>query len=237
MESFLDDLDFDLDEMLGVEKKEPSAESKEKDRLDPRRKQVVCKHWLRDLCKRGDDCDFLHVYDVTRMPECLCVRNSTILIALTLWAHFLLGFVEGSISTMASVQTKSAYSCTHVPMIRPYRGASQPKRFRMLFLSVWTTSHLRLPLFQLRNNILSWGHDGHRWKNARGICGASASTGPAVENGTRERQRAPIIYAASVLPVQNANSLIQSLRCLCHQQTLRATGEMLTSVGFEGAPP
>ncbi|NWV06495.1 CPSF4 factor, partial [Ptilonorhynchus violaceus] len=33
-------------------------------------KPVVCKHWLRGLCKRGDGCDFLHDYDVTRMPEC-----------------------------------------------------------------------------------------------------------------------------------------------------------------------
>ncbi|VDD82754.1 unnamed protein product [Mesocestoides corti] len=33
-------------------------------------KTVVCKHWLRGLCKKGDDCDFLHVYDMTKMPEC-----------------------------------------------------------------------------------------------------------------------------------------------------------------------
>lgn len=31
---------------------------------------VVCKHWLRGLCKKGDQCSFLHQYDVTRMPEC-----------------------------------------------------------------------------------------------------------------------------------------------------------------------
>ncbi|NXF71408.1 CPSF4 factor, partial [Sclerurus mexicanus] len=31
---------------------------------------VVCKHWLRGLCKRGDGCDFLHEYDATKMPEC-----------------------------------------------------------------------------------------------------------------------------------------------------------------------
>lgn len=33
-------------------------------------KNVVCKHWLRGLCKKGDDCEFLHVYDITKMPEC-----------------------------------------------------------------------------------------------------------------------------------------------------------------------
>uniref|UniRef100_A0A2K6G0D3 Cleavage and polyadenylation specificity factor subunit 4 n=1 Tax=Propithecus coquereli TaxID=379532 RepID=A0A2K6G0D3_PROCO len=31
---------------------------------------VVCKHWLRGLCKKGDPCKFLHQYDVTRMPQC-----------------------------------------------------------------------------------------------------------------------------------------------------------------------
>lgn len=36
----------------------------------PTRNKVVCKHWLRGLCKKGDNCNFLHVYDVPRMPEC-----------------------------------------------------------------------------------------------------------------------------------------------------------------------
>lgn len=35
-----------------------------------REKMVVCKHWLRGLCKKGDGCDFLHEYDATKMPEC-----------------------------------------------------------------------------------------------------------------------------------------------------------------------
>ncbi len=50
-------------------------------------KTVVCKHWLRGLCKKGkkktllkilfkiflnlgDDCEFLHEYDMAKMPEC-----------------------------------------------------------------------------------------------------------------------------------------------------------------------
>ncbi|XP_018424452.1 PREDICTED: cleavage and polyadenylation specificity factor subunit 4-like, partial [Nanorana parkeri] len=33
-------------------------------------KTVVCKHWLRGLCKKGDQCEFLHEYDMERMPEC-----------------------------------------------------------------------------------------------------------------------------------------------------------------------
>ncbi|KAI0990699.1 hypothetical protein GJ496_009230 [Pomphorhynchus laevis] len=33
-------------------------------------KSIVCKHWLRGLCKKGDECEFLHEYDISRMPEC-----------------------------------------------------------------------------------------------------------------------------------------------------------------------
>jgi len=33
-------------------------------------KAVVCKHWLRGLCKKGDLCEFLHEYDLSKMPEC-----------------------------------------------------------------------------------------------------------------------------------------------------------------------
>ena len=31
---------------------------------------IVCKHWLRHLCKKGDDCEFLHEYDMSKMPVC-----------------------------------------------------------------------------------------------------------------------------------------------------------------------
>jgi cleavage and polyadenylation specificity factor subunit 4 len=31
---------------------------------------IVCKHWLRGLCKKGDLCEFLHEYDLRKMPEC-----------------------------------------------------------------------------------------------------------------------------------------------------------------------
>lgn len=30
----------------------------------------VCKHWLRGLCKKGENCEFLHEYNLRRMPEC-----------------------------------------------------------------------------------------------------------------------------------------------------------------------
>lgn len=31
---------------------------------------VVCKHWLRGLCKRNERCDYLHEYILRKMPEC-----------------------------------------------------------------------------------------------------------------------------------------------------------------------
>ncbi|KAJ9080764.1 Cleavage and polyadenylation specificity factor subunit 4 [Entomophthora muscae] len=33
-------------------------------------KSVVCKHWLRGLCKKEDQCEFLHEYNLKKMPEC-----------------------------------------------------------------------------------------------------------------------------------------------------------------------
>jgi cleavage and polyadenylation specificity factor subunit 4 len=33
-------------------------------------KGLVCKHWLKGLCKNGDDCLFLHLYIEDMMPEC-----------------------------------------------------------------------------------------------------------------------------------------------------------------------
>lgn len=31
---------------------------------------LVCKHWLRGLCKKGGACEFLHEYNLRKMPEC-----------------------------------------------------------------------------------------------------------------------------------------------------------------------
>lgn len=32
--------------------------------------RTVCKHWLRGLCIKGNECDFLHEYNLRKMPEC-----------------------------------------------------------------------------------------------------------------------------------------------------------------------
>ncbi|CCC67706.1 hypothetical protein NCAS_0A11480 [Naumovozyma castellii] len=33
--------------------------------------KIVCKHWLRGLCKKNDQCEFLHEYNLRKMPECV----------------------------------------------------------------------------------------------------------------------------------------------------------------------
>lgn len=38
-------------------------------------KMIVCKFWLRGLCKKGDDCEFLHQYDMVKMPVCYFYSN------------------------------------------------------------------------------------------------------------------------------------------------------------------
>lgn len=42
-----------------------NATSRDRERLS-----TVCKHWLRGLCKKSDACEFLHEYNLRRMPEC-----------------------------------------------------------------------------------------------------------------------------------------------------------------------
>eukprot|EP00467_Chlorarachnion_reptans_P017115 CAMPEP_0114513824 /NCGR_PEP_ID=MMETSP0109-20121206/15802_1 /TAXON_ID=29199 /ORGANISM="Chlorarachnion reptans, Strain CCCM449" /LENGTH=184 /DNA_ID=CAMNT_0001693775 /DNA_START=165 /DNA_END=719 /DNA_ORIENTATION=+ len=31
---------------------------------------MVCKHWLRGLCKKADKCNYLHEYDMSKMQQC-----------------------------------------------------------------------------------------------------------------------------------------------------------------------
>merc|ERR1712013_408586 len=41
-----------------------------------RRDRKVCKHWLRALCKKDDKCQFLHEYDLEKMPECTFYKDN-----------------------------------------------------------------------------------------------------------------------------------------------------------------
>lgn len=36
---------------------------------------IVCTHWLRGLCKKGENCEFLHSYDPNKMPICKYYQN------------------------------------------------------------------------------------------------------------------------------------------------------------------
>lgn len=33
-------------------------------------KSFVCRHWLRGMCRKGDDCESYHEYDEKKMPQC-----------------------------------------------------------------------------------------------------------------------------------------------------------------------
>lgn len=39
-------------------------------RIDPKLRTVVCRHWLQGLCQKGDNCDYLHKLDKSKMPPC-----------------------------------------------------------------------------------------------------------------------------------------------------------------------
>eukprot|EP00667_Euglena_gracilis_P013259 EG_transcript_13655 len=38
-------------------------------------KARVCEYWLRGICKKDDKCEFLHEFDIRRMPECYYFAN------------------------------------------------------------------------------------------------------------------------------------------------------------------
>lgn len=37
---------------------------------DSKRKQLVCVHWIKNRCTRGDECDYLHAYIEEKVPVC-----------------------------------------------------------------------------------------------------------------------------------------------------------------------
>ena len=65
------DVDFDFEDKLDVNDTQPQApppELNERGRKNYR--QTVCRHWLRNLCMKGNACGFLHQFDKSRMPTC-----------------------------------------------------------------------------------------------------------------------------------------------------------------------
>ncbi|KAI1329699.1 hypothetical protein F5Y16DRAFT_365028 [Xylariaceae sp. FL0255] len=71
-----------LHKTYGHELSSPSSSSAAKNSQSDSNQQnssynsLVCKHWLRALCKKGEGCEFLHEYNLRKMPECnFFVRN------------------------------------------------------------------------------------------------------------------------------------------------------------------
>jgi cleavage and polyadenylation specificity factor subunit 4 len=65
------DVDFDFEDKLDANDTQPQApppELNERGRKNYR--QTVCRHWLRNLCMKGNACGFLHQFDKSRMPTC-----------------------------------------------------------------------------------------------------------------------------------------------------------------------
>ena len=63
----------DLIEGMALERRRAIANQRELHLSNPNKfgnRGIVCKYWLRGLCKEGDGCDFLHRHDSTRMPRC-----------------------------------------------------------------------------------------------------------------------------------------------------------------------
>lgn len=61
--------DFEDDPVFIQQRLKDERES-EKKRNDRRFKTVVCRHWVKGLCMKMDNCEFLHELDHDRMPEC-----------------------------------------------------------------------------------------------------------------------------------------------------------------------
>jgi cleavage and polyadenylation specificity factor subunit 4 len=84
---------------------------------DPRLRTVVCRHWLRDLCMKGAACEFLHQYDLSKMP--LCRHGERCKIKDCPFRHI----SEGE--RMECAFYKSGF-CIHGPFCR-YKHAKRPR--------------------------------------------------------------------------------------------------------------
>ncbi len=61
------DFEFDLESFID---KRPVVVVNETKIGVPRNRAIVCTHWLRKQCKRGNDCTFLHEINAERMELC-----------------------------------------------------------------------------------------------------------------------------------------------------------------------
>ena len=213
MDDLLDEVGVDLDAMLGIEPDEPEPKPPPGVRVDPRRHKVVCKHWLRGLCKKGDDCDFLHQLDRDRMPECWFFSN----------------FGECSnkdcIFLHIRPEDKVSTACAKCPC-RPRAWIALAQVVRLVWLPTrGTRVGLALGSHSLSNAFRTSPHptlgprypsphavqpECARCTSARGLRAASASTARAAETGTRARSPAPATSLASARTGPSASSATRS---------------------------
>lgn len=68
---FPEEVVFDFeDDPVFIQQRLKDEKEAEKKRNDRRFKTVVCRHWVKGLCMKLDNCEFLHELDNDRMPEC-----------------------------------------------------------------------------------------------------------------------------------------------------------------------
>mgnify|MGYP003365302641 FL=1 len=61
----------DYDPKIGIQTCPRGVACPYKHILQNFRNKIVCKHWLRGLCKKNDQCEYLHEYNLRKMPECV----------------------------------------------------------------------------------------------------------------------------------------------------------------------
>ena len=61
----------DYDPAIGIRSCPRGNACPQKHILQNFRNKIVCKHWLRGLCKKNDQCEYLHEYNLRKMPECV----------------------------------------------------------------------------------------------------------------------------------------------------------------------
>lgn len=59
-----------MDHMFELPSYSSPARPLETRALNPKHKREVCRYWIKGICVKGAACEFLHVWDNARMPEC-----------------------------------------------------------------------------------------------------------------------------------------------------------------------
>lgn len=88
-------------------------------------KETVCKHWLRGLCKKGDQCDFLHRYERRVFYMKLGIQNFHRHFALV--AHPLPIFRTSQVRSVADARVLLLHDVRRVRQRRVYLPSHRPR--------------------------------------------------------------------------------------------------------------